>query len=219
MPVMAPALVPAIMSTTMPLLLEGLEHAEVGHAAGSPAAESHADPHAAEVVDQPLQPVGQRPAPGQLGRRFGDLEIAAGEVGELRNDRDHGAAALQQPGDADLVAPAAGRHVDRLQAADCGVCRARRDEVDGAIDEFHQLDCPLRRQVRVDVENDAVGVLPLGGLLADFHRRQVSAVNPEWPEPHVRGPSPLVRIAENGELLTNVAQPLDEPFGRPARGG
>ena len=48
------------------VLLEGLEHAEVGHAAGGPAAEGHADADAAEVVDQPLQAAGQRPAPGQL---------------------------------------------------------------------------------------------------------------------------------------------------------
>ena len=49
------------------VLLEGLEHAEVGHAAGGPAAEGHADAHAAEVVDQPFQAVGQRPAPGRAG--------------------------------------------------------------------------------------------------------------------------------------------------------
>ena len=61
------------------VLFEGLEHAEVGHAASGPAAEGHADAHAAEVVDQSLQAAGQRPAPGQLRGRLGDLEIAAGE--------------------------------------------------------------------------------------------------------------------------------------------
>ena len=69
------------------VLFEGLEHAEVGHAAGGPAAEGHADAHAAEVVDQPLQAVRQRPAPGRLGRRLGDLEVAAGEVAEVRHGR------------------------------------------------------------------------------------------------------------------------------------
>ena len=91
MPVMAPALVPAIMSTTMPLLLEGLEHAEVRQASGGPAAEGHAHAHAAEVVDQPLQPVGQRPARRQFWRRFVDFEIAGGKVcrgSERRGPRD-----------------------------------------------------------------------------------------------------------------------------------
>ena len=37
--------------------------------------------------------VEKRPAPGQLGRRFGNLEIAADEVAEVRNGRDHGAVA------------------------------------------------------------------------------------------------------------------------------
>ena len=97
--------------------------------------------------------------------------------------------------------------------------RIGRDEVDGAIDEFHQPRRPFRLQVRVDVEDDAVGVLPLGRLPADFLQFQISAVLAERPEPHVRQIPPLVRIAEHGELLADVAQPVDEPFGHPARGG
>ena len=143
-------------------LFEGLEHAEVGHAAGGPAAEGHTDPHAAEVVDQPFEAGGQRPAPGRLRGRLGDLEVAAGEVAEGGRGRGHGGVALQQPGDTDLVAPAAGHHVERLQAADRGVTRARRDEIDRAVDETHQLHRPFRLQVCADVEDDAVGVLPLG---------------------------------------------------------
>src|SRR5579864_3178322 len=44
--------------------LERLEHAKVRQASGGPAAEGHSHAHAAEVVNQPLQPVGQRPAEG-----------------------------------------------------------------------------------------------------------------------------------------------------------
>ena len=75
--------------------LEGLEHAEVRQASGGPAAEGHAHAHAAEVVDQPLQPVGQRPARRQFWRRFVDLEIAGGKIGEIRNGGDHGTVALE----------------------------------------------------------------------------------------------------------------------------
>ena len=97
-----------------------------------------------------------------------DLEIAGGEIGEVRNGGDHGTVALNQPGDTDLVAPAPGRHVDRLQAADRGVCRICRDEIDGAVDEFHELRRPFRRQVGVDVEDDSIGVLPASDLLPYF---------------------------------------------------
>ena len=62
---------------------------------------------------------------GNLGGVSWILKSRAGEVGEVRHGGDHGAVALEQPGDADLVAPAAGRHVDRLQAADRGVCPHR----------------------------------------------------------------------------------------------
>ena len=56
-------------------------------------------------------------------------------------------------------------------------------------------------------------------LLPDFLRCQISAVLSERPKPHVRRIPPPVRIAEDGELLADVAQSLDEPFGRRARGG
>ena len=79
-----------------------------------------------------------------------------------------GLSPSKQPGDTDLVAPAPGRHVDRLQAADCGVCRICRDEIDGAVDEFHEPRRPFRRQVGVDVENDSIGVLPASDLLPNF---------------------------------------------------
>ena len=49
------------------VLFEGLEYAEVGHAASGPAAEGDADADAAEVVDQPFQAVRQRAAPGRPG--------------------------------------------------------------------------------------------------------------------------------------------------------
>ena len=148
--------------------LEGLEDAEVRHASGGPAAEGHAHAHAAEVVYQPLQPVGHRPAQGQFWRRFVDLEIAGGEIGEVRHGGDHGTVVLDHPGDTDLVAPAPGRHVDRLQAADGGVCRIGRDEIDGAVDELHEPRRSFRRQVGMDVENDSIGVLPASDLLPYF---------------------------------------------------
>ena len=73
---------------------EGLEHAEVRQALGRPPPpRGHAHAHAAEVVDQPLQPVGQRPAGRQSRRRFVDLEIAGGEIGQIRDGGDHGTVA------------------------------------------------------------------------------------------------------------------------------
>ena len=157
---------------------------------------------------------------GNSGGVSCDLEIAAGEIGEVRNGGDHGTVALKQPGDADLVAPAAGRHVDRLQAADRGVCRSRRDEVDGAVDEFHQPRRPFRRQVGVDVEDDAIGVLPLERPARGFPPTS-DLGRPLGAAGTARSANPRhsVRIAEHGELLTDVAQSPDEPFGRPARGG
>ena len=180
-------------------LLQRLEHAEVSHAAGRPAAEGHADADAAKVVDQPLQAVGQRPAPGRLRLGLGDLEVAGDEVAEPRHDGGHRVARLQQPGDADLVPPAAGRHVERLQPADRGLARGGRDEVDRPVDDLHQPARQFRLQVRVDVEDDAVGVLPLGRLPADFLRLQHLAVGVDRPRPHARQTPPLGRIAEHGQ--------------------
>jgi hypothetical protein len=71
----------------------------------------------------------------------------------------------------------------------------------------------------VDVENDSIGVLPASGLLPYFLGRQISAVLSERPKPHIGRIHPLVRIAQDGELLTDVAQSPDEPFSRLARGG
>ena len=47
------------------------------------------------------------PPPGPLRRHHRDLEIAAGHVAEVRHDRGHRDFAVQEPGDAGLVAPAA----------------------------------------------------------------------------------------------------------------
>ena len=195
MPVMAPALVPAIMSTTMPLRSRALSTPRCDKPRAAPPPRATPTRTAAEVVDQPLQPVGQRPAGGQFWRRFVDFEIAGSKICEVRNGGDHGTVALEQPGDADLVAPASGRHVDRLQAADRGVRRICRDEIDGAVDELHEPRRPFRRQVGVDVENDSMGVLPLCDLLSDFLRSQISAVLPERPEPHIGRIQPHIRIA------------------------
>ena len=188
-------------------------------AAGGPAAERQAHADAAEVVDQPLQPVGQRPAAGQSRRRLVDLEVAGREIGEVRDGGDHGTVAPEQPGDAGLVAPAPGRHVDRPQSADGGVRRIRGEEIDGVVDELHELRRAFRRQVGMDVEDDPIGVLPAGDLLPDFLQCQISAVLPERPEPHVRRIQAPVRIAQDADLLADLGQPRDEPFGRRARRG
>ena len=123
MPVMAPALVPAIMSTTMPFCSRALSTPrwDMPRAAPPPRATPMRTPRRSWTSrSRPL--ASDRPQ-GGCGRRLGDLEIAAGEVAEVGHGRGHGGVALQQPGDADLVAPAAGRHVERLQAADRGVAR------------------------------------------------------------------------------------------------
>ena len=49
-PTIAPALVPASMSH--PMLSEGPEHAQVGHAARGPSAQGQADPHTAQMMDE-----------------------------------------------------------------------------------------------------------------------------------------------------------------------
>ena len=154
---------------------------------------------------------------GSWVRLVGDLEVAAGEVAEVRHGRGHGSPAVQQPGDADLVAPAAGRHVDRLQPADRAVALGRRDEVDAR--STSSISRAARQApIRVDVEDDACGVLPLGHLPADS---SASSDLPPWRSDRNRSPaSPAtLRVAEHCELLTHLAQAVDEPFGRAARGG
>ena len=73
---------------------------------------------------------------------------------------------------------------------------------------------PFRRQVGADVENDSIGVLPLNALLSDFLCRQVSAILSKRPKPHIRPIQSMIRIAEDGELLIDVAEALDQSFGR-----
>jgi hypothetical protein len=88
------------------ILIEGVEHTQVRHAAGTPAAQGDADLDTPQVMDQALHVAGMHLAPGMRQRRFGDFEFPAREVVEFRYHGGHAAALLQQPHDRDLVAPA-----------------------------------------------------------------------------------------------------------------
>ena len=201
------------------VLFEHLEDAEVRHAASTPAAESHADSNAAEVVDQSLQAARKGPTPGQLRWHHGDLEIAAGHVAEVWYDRSHRDDAVQKPGDAGLVAPAARRHVQGVETADRGVARGGRHEENRTIGDLHQAHDLVRVEVRWDVEDDARRVLPLGHLLADLFGFQNPAIDAEGPESHSRPPLPRIGIAEHGKILAHFAQAIEESFRRPTGGG
>src|SRR5262249_49930458 len=98
--------------------LKSFENSQVGHAPGGSAAECYADANAAEIVNQPFQAGGHGPAPGQPERRFGDFEVATGELVEIRYRGDDRLVVLQEPGDAGFVAPAEFPAGERLQAAD-----------------------------------------------------------------------------------------------------
>ena len=172
------------------VLLQRLEHAEVGHAAGGSAAEGHADADAAEVVDEPFQPGGQRSAPG---RRCGASMILKSRQAKSRRFGTTGATVppSKQPGDADLVAPAAGRHAQRLQAADGRILRGRRDEVHRAIDERHEPPGPFR----LPGPHATSKMMRLASCHSAACRR-ISSRSSIWPstakrpEPHVRHAPP-----------------------------
>ena len=72
-----------------------------------------------------------------------------------------------------------------LKAADRGITRGRRDEIDRAVDETHQPHRPFWHQVCADVEDDAIGVMPLGGLPADLLDFRLPTDLVERPEPDV----------------------------------
>ena len=160
MPVMAPALRAGDHVDDDAALLKGLKHPQVGHAAGGSAAEGHANAHATEVVNQPFHAVGQSWAPGRSRRGFADFEIANREVAKLRCGASNRVPVLQEPDNADFITPPARRNIQRLQAAKRRITCGRWYKVNRAIDEFHQPDRPARFQIRLNVEDNAVGVLP-----------------------------------------------------------
>ena len=167
---MAPTLVPATMSTTMPLRSRTLSTPRCDKPRAAP-------PPRATPTRTPRRSWTSRSSPWDSDRPEGNpggvswiLKSRAARLGEVRYGGDHGTVIPDRPGNADLVTPAAGRHVDRLQAADRGVRPIGRDEIDGAVDELHEPRRQFRRQVGVDVENDPMGVLPASDLLPDFLR-------------------------------------------------
>ena len=62
---MAPALVPAISIDDDAVLFQGLEHTQVRHAAGGPAAQGDADANTPQVMHEAFHSVGQDLAPGR----------------------------------------------------------------------------------------------------------------------------------------------------------
>ena len=77
-----------------------------------------------------------------------------------------------------------------------------------------QVVTEMWKQVGVNVEDDATGVLPLGHLLADHLGREHAAVNVQRPNPDIRLRLPRLRVGKDGQLLAQGTQPRRQPFAR-----
>ena len=168
------------------VLFERLEDAEVGHAAGGPAAEGHANPNAAEVVDQPLQAVRQRPAPGPLRRH---LAILKSRLARSRRFGTTGATGTApSSSQATLILsrqPRAGtsRRCSRRTAASPAAAGTKNTA--RSTSSINRTALSASRSAWTS-KMMRVGVLPLGHLLADLLGFQHPAIDAEGPEPHAR---------------------------------
>ena len=169
------------------VLFERLEDAEVRHAASRP-------PPRATPMRMPRRWWTNRSRPFARDRPQGNCGGASAILkSRLATSRRFGTTgatgtiAVQKPGDADLVAPAARRHVQRLQPADRGVARGGRHEEHRAIDESPSTarPCPRSRSAWTS-KTMRVASCHSDDLLADLFGFQNPAIDAEGPESHAR---------------------------------